>query len=307
MKFILLLFSYFLFAFATVNAQDEMPVEVINRETSMGSQSGFMITIKNANLKTVTKEWEKEIKNSKFSDILKKSETKVQFIHQNDEYIANNAIIKTISSEPLTVITTISDIHGGIRFIAFIKYDSIFISKESSKEETCLAAKNYIRGFGIKSLKNVVKKELNQEKDKLKNLEKGMENLISDKDDFEKEINSDSSDIRDLKNQIKANLIDQEKQLSKVEIAKDTLYTFNKKSDEYKIFKNKLKDEQRSLKKLVKNNKSYHMKIKKNELDIEKAYNNIQNNVQEQGHQKDLIHKQKRLVSDIEKHLRNIK
>lgn len=307
MKSIITLISFFLFAFSLAFAQDEMPVEVIQRETSMGIQSGFMITIKNAELKTVIKDWEKEIKDSKFTDILKKADTKVQLKHIGDEYIADNAIIQTISSMPLTVIATISDIQGGIRFIGFIKQDSTFISKENTKEETFLAAQNYIRSFGIESLKKIIEEDLDQAQDELKSLEKDLNKLMDDKNNFEEKIVNDSADIRDTRNQISVNLVEQGKQLKIVEMAKDTLYTFNKKSDEYKIFKNKLKDEQRTMKKLVKTNKSYHSKVRKYELDIDKNKNNINNNLNEQWAQKESINKQKQVVFNIEEHLKRIK
>lgn len=307
MKTIYLLIICVFLSFISIYAQDEMPVEITQRETSMGMQSGFMITIKNANLKTVTKEWEKEIKNSKFTDILKKSDAKVQFKHQGDEYIAENATIQTISSDPITVIATISDIQGGIRFIAFIMHDSVFISRDNTKEETFLAAKNYVRSFGIESLKNVVAASLAEEQNILKNLEKGLDKLISNKESYEKEISSDSSDIREINNQIKCNIFDQEKQRGNVQMAKDTLYNFDKKSEDYKTFKSKLKEEQRSMKKLIKTNKSLHLKIKKFELAIDKAYDNIQTNIREQGEQKDLIYNQKTVVTAIEEHLKNIK
>ncbi len=110
-----------------------------------------------------------------------------------------------------------------------------------------------------------------------------------------------------MESSIKTNLLDQDRQLEKVSLAKDTLYTFEKKSDEFKFFKKKLKTEQKFIKKLEKDNKSFHAKIKKYELNIEKYKEDIASNLKEQKLQKNLIDKQKQNIKAIEKRLKSIK
>lgn len=302
-----LLIVFFSFLSTVIFSQEYMKVENVTRETSNGIQPGFLITVKEANFKTVQKEWEKNIKNSKITDVLKKSELKVQFAHKGDEYIADNAIIPSISSRPISVIANITDIKEGIRIIAFFILDSVYISKGNSKEETYLAAQNYMRNFGIKALKQAISSNIDDQEDYLKELENRLIKLRSKKDDYEKGIGKNESNIREMKSSIKTNLIDQDRQMEIVNLAKDTLYTFDKKSDEYKIFKGKLKTEQKEISKLEKNNKSYHAKIKKYELSIEKYKENISLNLKEQKLQKSIIDKQKLNIKAIEKKLQSVK
>jgi predicted nucleic acid-binding Zn-ribbon protein len=284
-----------------------MPLEEVTRETSKGIQTGYMITVKGADFKATQKEWEKNIKNNKFIDILKKSETKVQFSHKGDEYIATNALINSISSTPISVMATITDIKEGVRVIAYFKLDSVNISSKNSKEETYLAAQNYLRNFGIDALKQTINDELDNEKEILKDFTNQLKKLRSKKDDYEKSIGKNKANIREMESSIKANLIDQDRQDNKVHLAKDTLHTFNRKTEEYKTFKGKLKDEQQAFKKLQKANKSYHSKIKKYELSIDKAEENIKNNIKEQNTQKEMIKKQKLVIVAVEDRIKKIK
>ncbi|MDA3930219.1 MAG: hypothetical protein PF541_14815, partial [Prolixibacteraceae bacterium] len=183
-----LLIVFFFFLSTVIFSQEYMKVENVTRETSKGIQQGFLITVKDADFKTVQKEWEKSIKDCKFFDVLKKSESKVQFSHQGDEYIANNVIINTISSTPISVMATIADIQEGIRVIAFFQLDSVYISKDNSKEETYLATKNYLRSFGIDMLQQTVKSHLESQENLLNDLENELSKLQSKKDDYEKSI-----------------------------------------------------------------------------------------------------------------------
>jgi hypothetical protein len=158
------------FAAAAVLAQEPIVVKVEERPSSQGVQPAFEVAVPQASPREAIDLWKKTITPSKLFKKTPKMEK------EKDEWQVNNVLISDIASQPLDVITQVSDFPGHIYVRIFLYNQAGFVGADSTAQTA--AAKNYIRNYAVELYQQAVEKELKDEKQTLKSMEHDKKNLV---------------------------------------------------------------------------------------------------------------------------------
>ncbi|MBS4062387.1 MAG: hypothetical protein KG029_18475 [Bacteroidetes bacterium] len=308
MKKNLLLFSILLFSFIYINAQEsKTPFEAVQveRKTSAGEATGWMIFVPDAQLKTIENDWKSKVfRAGKYSK--KDGDPKPVYTKDDLERIALHTSVNELYPKPIIVYAFISSAEGGVKVSAFFNADNDFAS-DSLHEDLFASSKNFMREFLIESVRKVKSEELKNEKNKLKSLEKEQASLKKQRDKYEKSIVKSSSDIVDYENQVKTNLTDQKLANDHISDIKLTLASVVPDTEAHKEFTKRQKSEEKKLKSLVSKNKSLQSKIGSAHQSIRSNKEKIEQNIKNQERQSTLIEQQATLISQKEKDLEEVK
>ena len=140
------------FVFIQVMAQDPIKINIVQRPTSFGVQTGFEMVVPQATANEAIDLWKETITPKKFL----KNTPKTKKI--KDEWWTNNIVISDVNSMPLNVITQISSFTGHIYVRIFLQSEGGFLGSIGSTERTTAAAANYIRKYGVDLYRLAVKK-----------------------------------------------------------------------------------------------------------------------------------------------------
>lgn len=158
------------FAAIATLAQEPIEVKVEERPSSQGVQPAFEVAVPQATPREAIDLWKKTITPSKLFRKTPKMDK------QKDEWLVNNVLISNIAPQPLDVITQVSDFPGHIYVRVFLYNQAGFLGADSSAQTD--AAKNYIRNFAVELYRQAVKKELKEEEQTLKGLERDFKSLV---------------------------------------------------------------------------------------------------------------------------------
>uniref|UniRef100_UPI0032175E11 hypothetical protein n=1 Tax=uncultured Draconibacterium sp. TaxID=1573823 RepID=UPI0032175E11 len=332
MKTLISLVLLFLFC-VTAGAQEKVIVEVSEKEMSEGVQTAFSVLIPESSPKVVTKEWKKFINersifefatkgtaqtfekailgiSNNFSDEKKgysKNALKIEE-RSGNELVAHNVVHQNISDVGLDVIAQVSAADSGVYLNSFFKYtDSVFISESNTSVEDLNTIKEYIRQFGVETYKVVVADQIKAEEKELKKQEDILKDSQRSNKQLDKSIGRYESDIDEYKYNIKVQQRELESIDERLQTYKASLRSTNKKSDEYYLVKENLKNAEREHKKNLKSLKSNKNKIKKNQSNIKDAKSDIAANKKVQKIQKEVIEKQEERVEEYKRKLTSIK
>jgi len=151
-------------------AQEPIEVKIEDRPSSQGIQPAFEVAVPQATPRQAIDLWKKTITPSK----LFKKTPKMDKV--KDEWLVNNVLISDIVSQPLNVITQVSDFPGHIYVRIFLYNQAGFLGADSSEQTA--SAKNYIRNYAVELYRQAVEKELKDEEQTLKGLERDLKNLV---------------------------------------------------------------------------------------------------------------------------------
>jgi len=314
-------------------AQQKVEVEVSEKEMSEGIQTAFTVFIPESSSKVVTKEWKKYMNERSIFEFATKgtaqtfekailgisnlfSEDKKEYSKKSlkieeragNEIVANNVVHEDISNLHLDVIAKFSAIDSGVFVSSFFKYaDSVFISESNTSSDNLNTIKEYIRQFGVETYRVVVDEQVKLEEKELKK----QEGILKDSERDNKQLNKSIGRYETEIDQYKYNIKVQERELEGIEerlqTAKVSLRSTEKKSDEYYLVKEKVKSVEKERKQNLNSLKSNKNKIKKNQSNIQDAQNEILANEKLQEMQKEVIQKQMLRVEEFETKLENIK
>lgn len=255
--------------FIQVIAQDSIKVNVEQRPTSFGIQTGFEMVVPQATPDEAIDLWKKTITPKEF---LKKT-PKTKKI--KDEWWTNNIVVKEITSMPLTVITQISSFPGHIYVRVFFQSENGFLGSSGSAENITEAAKNYVRNYGVDLYRLAVENELNDEERKLAVLEKKLKQLERKNKSFGESISEVKQDQALLNSEVRiqSDLLNNDQT--------NTIGASSQTADDE--LKSNLKTAEKELKRAQKAEDRYNRKIRKNEkeqrnliLDIEKQQEKVE-------------------------------
>jgi hypothetical protein len=308
MKKIILLLNILLILTFNSKAQDKkstFEAVKVERKTSAGDATGWMVFIPDAELKTIESDWKSKVfRAGKYSK--KDGDPKPVYTKNDLERIAFYTSVDELYPKPIIVYAFINSEEGGVKVSAFFNVDNDFAS-DSLHEDLFLSSKNFMKEFLIESIKFVKSEELKDEKSKLKSLEKEHASLKKQRDNYEKSIVKSSSDIVDYENQVKTNLTDQKLANDHISDIKLTLASVAPDTEAHKEFTKRLKTEEKKLKSLVSKNKSLQSKIGSEHQSIRSNEEKIEQNVKDQERQVQLIEQQTALIDQKEKELEKIK
>lgn len=308
MKKILLLLSILLISGFYSKAQEKkslFEVVRVERKTSAGDATGWMVFIPDVELKTIESDWKSKVfRAGKYSK--KDGDPKPVYTKNDLERIAFYTSVDALYPKPIIVYSFINSEEGGVKVSAFFNVDNDFAS-DSLHEDLFLSSKNFMNEFLIESIRKVKSDDIKKEKTKLKTLEKELSTLKKQRDNYEKSIVKSSSNIVDYENQVKTGLSDQKLVTDHISDIKLTLAGVAPDTEAHEEFTKRQKTEEKKLKKLVSKNKSLQSKISSQHQSIRSNKEKIEKNVKDQERQVQLIEQQVTLIDQKEKELESIK
>ena len=296
-EILLILFIAF-FTSNAIQAQDSLHVSRNDKQMSRGIQTGFSVDVPQAKLKDVVNAWKKYIK---------RGETKSSVEKNGDEFQISGTSIGNVSAKQMDVFATIKEVENAIRITAyFAEEDSIFISPVASAEKA-EAVEKLMKDFARTQYRNAVEGELNDETTYLSKLESEKENLISDNEKSNKNINEYERKIDRTKGKIEANDAEQSKRRNEAGNQKEIVRTATPNSETYDLENKKLRSLEKELKNLEKAGENLHGDIDDWDSSIRKEKRNIEKTDDLIKEKKNAISRQKDHVKDVKEKLENIK
>lgn len=239
---------FILFLATTTLAQEPIEVKVKNQFSSMGTQPAFEVIVPQSTAKDAIDLFKKRIS----PDGLFKKTVKAEKI--KDEYHINNVVIGNISSQLLNIIIQVSEFPGNINLRFFLQSEKGFVGADSLTERATDAALNYFSSFAVDLYKQAVEKELKEEENVLKSLEKDLLKL----EKSNKKYNSKMSDAKTESRELRKSTENQQVRLTQsIEQGISVKVTDAE-------FQKQLKSDKKDLKKAQKAQKRYEKKADKN-------------------------------------------
>lgn len=278
-------------------AAKELVITQADNTFSLGKHASMEITIPQAKLSDVDKDWQKYIK----SGSKNKPETKDGITS------IKGAVNKNVSPQGFGLYSKLIGTTDGVKMIVwFLREDSIYMSSATGTDRD-LAAEKYLHDFAVGEYKNAVKDELKAEQDKLKNLEDELKDFIKDEEKSNKKINEDERSIERQKNAIQMNNNDQKNKAEQIGAQKKVVEQQKAISaDAGKDAAKVQKGFENELKKLEKDNEKMNRDIDDWEKEIREERRNIDKSKQNQNLKNDDIEKQRRVINAVQNKLDNI-
>ncbi len=194
-----------LFLCAAVNGQSL--VYESNETMSLGNQPAYVVEIEGADKKISEKMLKEYLKD--FGKVERNKKAK--------EYYAEQIRIPSIQSgNPVNVIAKIEEGKDMTRVFFWIDNGQEFVSSESHATSAD-GAGIFADDYRIKVRKEVVRKQLEDQEDELKDLEKHLKKLMDKNEDYHNEIEKCNEKIRKAESNIEKNLGDQDEKRMEIE------------------------------------------------------------------------------------------
>ena len=238
------------------------PVRIGVEERELGGevQKVFSLFVMNSSIDEVEKAWDKYME----------SGNKVKMVADGSYRTMEGAINKNIDpNQPIDIFSELAQGRKGVFvYVAIRLPDSTWISPEGNADKTIRTEKILMR-FGKLIYKEYLMDELKDQENKLDDLEKDYNGILKKQTNLKKEIQSDSLEIFNIENDIKAakeNYKSVADELSRKEREmRNTEFTSD---DAKKIAEKELKDLQKEKKRIAKS-------IEKMQNDVIEVNNNI--------------------------------
>jgi len=198
-------------------AQKKIEVIEVKRVFSTGTQNALSFVIYNANLKDVSKAWEKQ---------LKELDGKVS---NKKEYFADNCLVKEMGSNSFDVYSNLEESLGeGIRVYAAFDLGGAYLSLASHSNQFTIA-KNILYTFALEQNRAVVNAEIESANKVLSNKEAELILLAKTQTQLEEEIAECVKKIEDSKTAIIGLGQSQVVKKSEIDAQKAVVVGFNEK------------------------------------------------------------------------------
>jgi len=284
----------------SIFAQVNIVVEETDREFSRGTKPAFVVEIPENKLKDVERDWVKYLNTNSAKGF--KPET------VNGEVIMRGAQNKNLSPSPVVVYSRLLETPAGVRLTAWLSLDdSTFISKATGTDID-IAANKYVRDFAVEQYKEVVKRELGREVDKLKKMEGELKGFVSDEDKAKKKINANDREIERNRSQIAINRGDETRKNEQISTQKAVVdNTRQAYGNTNKEAKKALDDLEKERKKIQSSSEKLNKEIDNLQKEIREEERKITQSQQAQSQKSDEIEAQKRVVRATEDKLNGIR
>ena len=273
-----------------LSAQESIQVEMGVRPSSQGVKPAFEVAVPQATAADAMDLWEKTLAPRGLFGVFRRS-PKLQ--KEKDEWVMREVVVEKISSEPMDVFAQVTTFPDRIYVRAFFRQAGGFIGEEFSGESDLRAASEFVRNYAVDLYRLAVQKELDNEEDKLKDLERDLSRMDRRKGRFERQIKSSEGDISELQRNVR----EREMQIKRREEMKTTASFEGQDASAYeselKSLQKELRSDQRSLRRA---NRS----VSQNER-------RVRSNLKDQADAKNEIDKQRIRVREVKTKLDNIR
>lgn len=173
---------------------------------SLGKQPAFVIDHDGADKKTVNKIWEDAIKEY----------GKVKRNKKAEEWTCNQCLVPLVSAQPMDIYFKIEE--GKNRTTTYTLFDDgqKFIDSNNAPKAAAMITE-ILQGMAYDVQREVIKEELEEEEDSLKDLEKDLSKLKDKNEDLHKDIEDYKEKIRKAEKEIENNLVEQADKVMEIE------------------------------------------------------------------------------------------
>jgi len=260
-------------------------------EMSKGMKNGYEVTVPEAMLRDVKAD---------FSHYIRK-DSKSRAEEKDGELFIIGAKNRDISPDLFTIYAKLQDTEQGIKITAFFTPDdSVFISSVENEHQS-EAVKKYLKEFALVQYKDIVKKELAEEKRKQSQLESQLEDLVHSKQRSERNINESKRTIENNNRDIESTgkqIVMKDDEIVKQKGMVSTLKGSG--GEEEKLAEKNLKNLVSEKRKMDKDKESMARENDKMNSRIEDEQRNIETNMKLQLEKNTEIEKQKNKVKTVQ-------
>ncbi|MFI5218562.1 MAG: hypothetical protein ACHQNT_03655 [Bacteroidia bacterium] len=278
-------------------AQKPIVVEEVIKEMSRGMQTGYEVLIPEITLR--------DAKSALSKYLRKDSRGKVE--EAKGELFINGAVNKNISADLFTVYSKLLETDDGVKLTAFFTENDTLFFTSSLNPDQGIAIKKYLRDFALMQYRDLVKKDLETQERKQKELEHQLGELIKAKQKSERVISESKRTIENNKKEIALNNQQDNDKAAAVLSQKQIVSSLKGSGgEEEKVAEKTLKNLQNDKRKLEKEKESLEREIDKLTIRIEDEQRSIENNLKAQEGKNNEIEKQKVKVKITEVKLNTI-
>ncbi len=223
-KFFLSFVALLMVALSSTWAQT-LEIKEDDKAMSQGSKPSVSTTLPGVTIKFAEKSWKKfadewDGKNKKNKDL--------------NEWFVDNAKIAAIGgANTVDVYARLEEAGSNVNVTMWFDLGGGFVNSKDYPEKE-KEAESLLRRFGVQTLQDMTKERINEEQDKLKNMEKKLRNLVSDNADYHKDIDNAKDKIRKAEASIASNEKDQATSKASIETQQKALESIKKSLDEIK-------------------------------------------------------------------------
>ena len=278
-------------------AQDTLKVIEMNRSFSLGTKNAFVIEIPQPVLKKAQSNWKSYLK----------KQSKRSLTDKSGEVTLAKGPLLLLGVDSISVFSTMNQMETKVKLcVFFMMSDSTFLSSEIDSEKS-IAANKFVRTFAVNEYKNAVKDELAEEQNKLMTLEKKVDALEEENEDFRKEIKDNERAISRKKDEIKSNEQEQDMKSTSILEQKKRLNEYVGTDEQRAQEEKQLKSLNKEKSKLQDNKDSMLKKIDDLEGKNRAIEKKIDTNKDEKiPDAKNLVDQQKSVVKKVESKMNNI-
>jgi hypothetical protein len=195
---------------------------------SQGTKNALTLEIKNVTVKSVEKEWKRYIKEFKKEDD--------KYDKKSKEFRVMKAKLPLISGDVNTVdiyVVFMETSSGGVNATFWYDLGGIYLNSKDHSDKFREAAA-WMKKFATQAEQTVMKEKLEEETDRLKEVEKKLRKLMSTKEDLLKDIENYKEKIKKAESDISNNVKDQELTKKAIEEAQKNVEAAKKRVDQVK-------------------------------------------------------------------------
>ena len=177
-----------------IGIRSQQPIIVSEDSLKIGKSllPGVSVTIPEANYDKALKAWIKDLQAGTKSDV----------VTENEEMTIFGAKLKGISPNPLNVYSRIIKLDSMLKLYVALEVKKDEYIEKASRNSEYIKVEDYIREFSKNQYIDVAKDQMDQEGDKLRDLQKELSSLENEKSKMLKSIQSDESTILNEKDNI---------------------------------------------------------------------------------------------------------
>jgi len=194
-------------------------INEISEHMSQGVKPGFEVAILDMEPKKAKEGWIKG---------LKKYKAKVISSKKSIEIVGDNAMLPTVSANTIDIYAIPSKQPYGTRLAVFVDLGGSFISS-ADHPVAFMAFESFLRDHANAENIRTVEFELEREQDALKSLNKELDGLVKDKDEYQQEIEKAKALIAEREEEIVDNVKAQETKRQQIEIQNEIIKTISEK------------------------------------------------------------------------------
>ena len=195
---------------------------------SQGTKNALTLEIKNVTVKSVEKEWKRYIKEFKKDDD--------KYDKKSKEFRVMKAKLPLISGDVNTVdiyVVFMETSSGSVNATFWYDLGGIYLNSKDHADKF-REASAWMKKFATQAEQTVMKEKLEEETDRLKEVEKKLRKLVSTKEDLLKDIENYKEKIKKAESDISNNVKDQELTKKAIEEAQKNVEAAKKRVDQVK-------------------------------------------------------------------------